>query len=128
MPSKCALIVDDDRPIRGLLKSSFRRHGIECDEAEDGSVAIDRLREKQYHVILLDLMMPKVDGFEVIKFMEEERIETPVLVLSAAAQTHLKKVESPVVREVLRKPFDLNALTARVLEVCGLPVPPDIRA
>ena len=123
----CALIVDDDRPIRGLLKLTFKRHGIECDEAEDGSVAIERLRAKTYEVVLLDLMMPKVDGFQVIKFIEREKPETPVLVMSATSQSHLSKLSSPVVRDIVRKPFDLNAVTVLVLEICGLPVPADLR-
>ena len=126
MPDKCALVVDDDLAIRRLLIATFVRRGIAVDEANDGDVAIQRLSEKSYDVVLLDLMMPKVSGFEVLQHMDSTDSTTPVIVLSAASQKFLEKVDSQRVKAVVRKPFDLNALILAVLALCEMPEPQDL--
>ena len=60
------LVADDDQSIRQLLCTIVRRERLEVDCVSDGQEAIDHLREHDYSVILLDLMMPRVDGFAVI--------------------------------------------------------------
>ena len=126
MPDKCALVVDDDLAIRRLLIATFVRRGIAVDEANDGDVAIQRLSEKSYDVVLLDLMMPKVSGFEVLQHMDSTDSTTPVIVLSAASQKFLEKVDSQRVKAVVRKPFDLNELILAVLALCEMPEPQDL--
>ena len=126
MADKCALIVDDDHAIRRLLVSALIRRGVDLDEANDGDIAIEKLRQKKYDVVLLDLMMPRVNGFEVLRTMADEGLSTSVVVLSAASQVFLDDVKSPLVTRVFRKPFDLYEVEIEVLKQCGLPIPPDL--
>src|SRR5688572_693088 len=123
MAEKCALVVDDDGAIRRLLVTALSREGIALDEAADGLVAMERLHTKKYDVVLLDMMMPKMNGVEVLAQMEREQINTPVIVISAASDRYLGTIESPLVTKVLRKPFDLNSLVAEVAKFCGVTTP-----
>jgi CheY-like chemotaxis protein len=120
MAEKCALVVDDDSAIRRLLVTALSREGIALDQAADGLVAMERLHTKTYDVVLLDMMMPKMNGVEVLAQMEREHIDTPVIVISAASDRYLGTIESPLVTKVLRKPFDLSDLVAEVVKLCGI--------
>ena len=120
MAEKCALIVDDDSAIRRLLVTALSREGIALDQAADGLVAMEHLHAKTYDVVLLDMMMPKMNGVEVLAQMEREHLDTPVIVISAASDRYLGTIESPLVMKVLRKPFDLSALVAEVVKLCGI--------
>ena len=121
MSDFCALVVDDDRSIRALLAAAFRRYGITTEEAEDGEIAISKLQTHSYDVIVLDLMMPKVNGVEVLAFMTENGLATPVIVISAASEKFLNTVDDNRVLEIIRKPFNLHDVTAKVLLLCGHP-------
>jgi DNA-binding response OmpR family regulator len=120
MAEKCALVVDDDSAIRRLLVTALSREGIALDQAADGLMAMERLHTKTYDVVLLDMMMPKMNGVEVLAQMERERFDTPVIVISAASDRYLGTIESPLVMKVLRKPFDLSSLVAEVVKLCGI--------
>jgi DNA-binding response OmpR family regulator len=128
MSAKCALVVDDDAPIRALLRVSLRKYGLTIDEASNGAIALDQLRANKYDIVLLDLMMPVMDGFDVLAAMERESIEVPVIVMSAASREHIQRAESPLVRLIFRKPFDLREITAHVLAECGIAVPAQLLA
>jgi CheY-like chemotaxis protein len=107
------LVVDDDRAIRLLVNSIFSRNGYAVELAEDGAQAITRLKTNSYDVIVLDLMMPVVNGFEVLGWMRESRPGTSqscVIVLTAAAQRDLKQLDQHSVYATIRKPFDLQQL------------------
>jgi CheY-like chemotaxis protein len=128
MPGKYALVVDDDAPIRALLRVSLKKYGMTIDEAANGSIALDRLRTNKYDIVLLDLMMPVMDGFDVLATLERESIEVPIFVMSAASREHIQRAQSPLVRLIFRKPFDLREITAHVLAECGLEVPAQLLA
>lgn len=106
------LVADDDHSIRQLVRTIIRRENIEIDCAADGQEAIDKLQEREYAVILLDLMMPRVDGFGVIEYL---RTHPPahkpvVLVITAYADQKFKEVDADLVAGVLRKPFEVADL------------------
>ena len=61
------LVVEDDKPISDLIKMSLKRVGHLCDTALDGEIAIDKINEKTYDLILLDIMLPKVNGFRIYR-------------------------------------------------------------
>ena len=121
MANNCALVVDDDDAIRRLLVAILRRRGIDADAAGDGEQALARMKAKTYDVMVLDLMMPKMTGFEVLEKMEELGIKTSVIVLSAASLDRLGEVDSPLVMRVIRKPFEVEDLVSEVLRKCGSP-------
>lgn len=106
------LVADDDPSIRQLLCTIVRREHLDVDCVSDGQEAIDRLREHDYTVILLDLMMPRVDGFGVIEYLRHHppKNKPVVLVITAYADQRFKKVDPNIVAGVIRKPFEISEL------------------
>ena len=113
-----ALIVDDDEPIRQMLTKIVERQNIEVDEARDGAEAIERIDHDGYCVILLDLMMPRVDGFAVLRHLQEQHPEKlkRTIVASAIPETEIvKRFDVPVYR-IHSKPFDIQRLVTDIKE------------
>ncbi|HET7712913.1 MAG TPA: response regulator [Thermoanaerobaculia bacterium] len=106
------LIVDDDPSIRQLVGTIVRREHLTVDTASDGGEAIALMEKHAYSVILLDLMMPRVDGFGVIDYLREHppARKPVVLVVTAYADQTFKKVDATIVAGVLRKPFEVADL------------------
>jgi DNA-binding response OmpR family regulator len=113
------LIVDDDPSIRRLLATLAEREGIHVDTAADGGEAIALLAEHPYALVLLDLMMPRVNGFAVIDWLADNaREHKPVVfVISAYADHMYRSVDTSVVSGVLRKPFDVAEVGSLVRHV-----------
>ncbi len=117
MSNKRVLIVEDDPAVRQIVRVLLERDRIEVDVAEDGERAVALLREKKYATVLLDLLLPRMDGRAVIEFMREHAAETPVVVLTAV--TDSADLDPRVVRVVLQKPFEareLRKVVSAVLE------------
>jgi DNA-binding response OmpR family regulator len=113
-----ALVVEDDPAIRRLVGKLLRRHDVDIDTAADGRTAIDKLRTNDYSVLVLDLMVPELNGFDVIDHIKNEGNRTPVAVVSAVSQQALTKLDLDVVKVVISKPFDVDEFTKAVLELC----------
>src|SRR5438128_581253 len=110
------LVVDDDASICELLSSVLRRHGLQVDVASDGQQALDLLRETSYAVVLLDLIMPVLDGFAVLDRMDEERRSLPVvLVVTGADRSAISELDPQRIHGIVRKPFDSEELADLVL-------------
>ena len=77
------LLVEDDRNLRGFLKKAFREEGCAVDECESGDRALDRALRRSYDCIVLDLMLPGLDGFSVVEQLRQRSVHTPVLILTA---------------------------------------------
>jgi len=110
-PERRALVVDDDAGIRILLSRILTRHGYVVDSVHDGAEAIEQLLQHDYAVITLDLMMPRIDGFAVIKYISEHlpaKLDN-VIVMTAFGSNALERV-CPPVRRFIEKPFDLDRL------------------
>lgn len=114
-----ALVVDDDAGIRILVTRILSRHGYEVDAVKDGAEAIEKLLQQDYAVIVLDLMMPRIDGRGVVRYLTEHRPEAlpNVIVMTAYGETAIRTVCPPVVR-FIAKPFDISRLLAEATE-CG---------
>ena len=110
--NKRVLIVDDDESIRLMVERVLRRENIEVDSARDGFEAIEKLACNDYSAILLDLMMPRVDGLGVLEFLERHRPELSpaVIVMSANVPGATDAAREGRVARVLAKPFDLSEL------------------
>jgi len=106
------LVADDDQAIRQLVCTIVKREGLDVDCAADGAEAIEMLREHEYAVLLIDLMMPRVDGFGVIEHLRTNpsSYKPVVLVISAYADQKFKEVDPTVVTGVVRKPFEVADL------------------
>ena len=113
------LVVDDDDSIRNLLLTLLRRRSVVCDGAADGEQAIECLEQASYSLILLDLMMPKMDGFQVIRELRMRGNTTPIVVVTAAGQARVSTLDPHQVKAVLSKPFEISQLVDTVLSLCA---------
>jgi len=105
---KRVLIVEDDPAVRQIVRVLLERDGIEVDIAEDGERATALLGERTYAAVLLDLLMPRLDGHGVISFMRDKALETPVVVVTAVSDS--EDLDPQIVRVVLQKPFEAREL------------------
>jgi len=110
------LLVEDSLILRANLAEHLRAQGSSVDEAEDGVVALAYLRRYAYDVVILDLMLPKVDGLEVLRDMRAAGMSSRVLVLSARDQI-ADRVEALNLGadDYLVKPFAQSELESRLL-------------
>ncbi len=115
---KRALVVDDDDPIRTMLANVVQRQDLDVDTARDGAEAIERLDDNGYSVIVLDMMMPRVDGFGVLEHLEAHHPEklSRTIIASAVPESEIrKKFHLPVYR-IHAKPFDMRLLIDDIRE------------
>ena len=116
-PSETAvLVVEDDSSIRRLVKMVLQREGYRVEQAADGVEAVLKLGLADYDVIILDLMMPNLDGFAFISTMAEadpQRLRR-IIVTSAASPGVIKERMKGAPFDLLPKPFDIDQLASRV--------------
>ncbi|HYR30248.1 MAG TPA: response regulator [Thermoanaerobaculia bacterium] len=115
---KRALVVDDDDPIRTMLAKVVERQNLDVDTARDGEEAIERIDDDGYSVILLDLMMPRVDGYGVLKHMEKhcpEKLGCTIIASAVPESEILKRFNLPIYR-IHAKPFDMARLIEDIRE------------
>ncbi|MFC3798857.1 response regulator transcription factor [Cohnella sp. GCM10012308] len=109
------LIVDDEPGIRELIRLHMKRAGWETLEAPSGRLAIDTVRDRHVGLLILDLMMDDGDGFEVLRYMRENRPETLIVALSARREIQDKiEVLGLGADDYVTKPFSPMELVARV--------------
>ena len=104
------LVIDDDLAIRVLLQAVLKRMKFTVELAEDGQVGLDKLKHDGYDLILLDLMMPRVNGYEFIdRIGQEYPEERPhIIVFTAAGKRGVEKIPPDAVCNSILKPFDLE--------------------
>ena len=109
------LVVDDDDAIRALVTRVLQRHQYLVEQASNGEEAMSKLRQSKFAVVVLDLMMPIMSGFDVIEQLSTESPLQPVVVMSAASDRDFQRVSgAAVVQSVIRKPFELSELLEAV--------------
>ena len=113
-----ALLVEDDAGIRRLVERLLERRGIEVDSATDGETALAKLGSGRYKILILDLMVPKVNGFEIIDYIKEHKLDLPVAVVSAVSQQALTRLDLDIVKVVIPKPFDVDEFTRAIIKLC----------
>ncbi|MCI8658010.1 MAG: response regulator transcription factor [Oscillospiraceae bacterium] len=107
------LIVEDEKPISNLIRMSLTKEGFLCTCAYDGAAAADLLEKNTYDLILLDVMLPEVDGFELMEYIRP--MEIPVIFLTAKASVHDRvKGLRLGAEDYIVKPFDTIELLARI--------------
>ena len=121
MAAPRALVVDDDAPIRMLLATLIAQQGYTVETAGDGEEAIKRLSADAYALVLLDLMMPRVDGYTVLQHMRESKpdlLRCTIIASAVPEREIVKKVADPVYR-IHIKPFDMSRLITDIRS-CGV--------
>jgi CheY-like chemotaxis protein len=112
------LIVDDDYAIRTLLSRTLERAGLRCGVAVDGVAATERIEHTDYALVLLDLMMPRLDGIGFVDCLRDRQrrggARPVVLFMTASPDRRDLTSTGDMVQAVLPKPFDLHG----VVELC----------
>lgn len=116
------LIAEDDPGLQKLLATALRRRRVEVETASNGEEAIRLLAEHDWLVLVLDLMMPIVSGFDVIAWLagHPDRKPKMSLVVSAMDREVLQQLDPTVVNAIIFKPFDVAFLAAYVKTACEL--------
>ena len=105
------LVVDDEPAIRALVAKIVERAGYRADLARDGADAIAKLERQPYSVLIVDLMMPIMDGYGVVDWVKRHADPKPaIIVVSAGDSAALRRLDGSVVHSVIRKPFDVDVL------------------
>ena len=108
------LVVDDEEKIRNVIKEYAQFEGYEIDEACDGMEAIVKCKNNNYDIIIMDIMMPKLDGFSSIKEIKKIK-NIPVIMLSARGEEYDKLFGFEIgIDDYVVKPFSPKELMARI--------------
>lgn len=111
---KKALVVDDEKLIVKGLRFSLEQEGMEVDCAYDGEEALERAREKEYDIVLLDVMLPKLDGFQVCQQIREFS-NMPIIMLTAKGEDMDKILGLEYgADDYITKPFNILEIKARI--------------
>lgn len=107
------LIAEDEEPIAILIRMNLKKAGYACECAYDGQEAADRMEEGHYDLLLLDIMLPKINGYELMEYAKS--IQLPVIFITAMDSTENKvKGLKMGAEDYLAKPFEIVELLARV--------------
>ena len=113
------LIADDDTALRGLLRLVALRCGFQVDTAANGREALERLASNNYLIAILDLMMPVVNGYEIVQRLADVEKRPAVLVVTAMADAHLPRMDGKVVHSIIRKPFDIDMISSVLTDLAS---------
>ena len=107
------LIVEDEKPISNLLAANLKKSGYHCECVFDGGAAADILEKQYFDLILLDVMLPKIDGFELMTYIKTFDVPVIFLTAKASVEDRVKGLKLGA-DDYLTKPFEIVELLARV--------------
>ena len=115
------LVVDDDDVVRELIATILRRAGMHAECVADGDAAFRQLRTNSFDAVILDLMLPRLNGFEILREIKSSlpHLLPRVVVVTAAAEQTLRDFDATGIRKLLRKPFDIDELVTEVVNCTG---------
>jgi DNA-binding response OmpR family regulator len=109
------LVIEDEAKVASFIKTGLEEEGYQVDTAQDGKTGLDLLKGSNYDIVLLDLMIPEVDGLEVLKQLRSWGMNTPVLIITAkTAKEDVVKGLDTGSDDYLTKPFSFDELLARI--------------
>ena len=109
------LLVEDDVSLSNAVKRILEQQSYRVDAVYDGLAAVDYAKGAEYHLIILDVMLPKLDGFEVLRILRKDGVNTPILMLTARSTVPDKVTGlNGGADDYMTKPFDTDELLARV--------------
>ena len=116
--SRRVLVVDDDRDVRDILFAVLQQRGIAADCVTNGREALELIAQHPYVVVVLDLMMPEVDGFTLLETLRDGGRMPVVLVLTATDQSTTDGLDATLIHGLIRKPFEPEEI-ADVIAACA---------
>jgi DNA-binding response OmpR family regulator len=120
---KRILVVEDDDAIRTLLVTVLNRRGFLVDAARDGAAGMELLARGDYALLLLDLMMPRMSGWEVMDILAEWAPEKRPVIIILTAGTEPRAFRPNLVSLTIRKPFDVDSLADAVAACLSIASP-----
>lgn len=115
---KHILVVDDEPSIVILLEYTLKQAGYKVSIARDGKVAYDMISSQNFDLVLLDIMLPKMDGMEVCRRIRQERIQVPIIMLTAKSEEYDKIIGLELgADDYITKPFSPREVIARIKAV-----------
>ena len=128
--NNCVLVVEDDPPLRKLITVTLQRENLAVAAVTDGAEAIEHLGRERYRVVLLDLMMPRVNGWKVMEWLKEHPARRPrtVIIVTAFDQKVFAALDPLMVNAIIIKPFDTDELGGYVRRCCELDIERDRRS
>jgi|SRR5690554_39882 len=109
------LLVEDDDALRFIVKDNLEQNEYQVDIAEDGKEAIDLFSKNEYHLIILDVMLPKIDGFKVAEHIRNENENIPIIFLTARSMTEDKITGLSIGGDdYIPKPFSMEELLLKI--------------
>ena len=112
------LVVEDDSNARQTISIALERKGLRVMVVEDGVEAMRVLALRRFCVLLLDLVLPKADGYAVIAYVKANMPEVPVIVMTSLSADELSGLDRSIVKNVLFKPLPMEEMADRVQGVC----------
>ena len=114
-PTVKILLVEDDEALRFIVQDNLEQKNYEVNVAENGEVALDLFSKNNYHLIILDIMLPKIDGFEVAKKIRETDQQVPIIFLTARSMTE-DKIKGLTIGgdDYIPKPFSMEELLLKI--------------
>ena len=117
-PGPLVLVVDDDERLRSLLRVSLELEGYSVREAESGEAALVEIADEAPELVLLDLVMPGIDGWQLLRELQERHGSIPVIMFSGSLdESSAGEAEDRGARGFIRKPFDPDDLLARARKI-----------
>jgi CheY-like chemotaxis protein len=115
------LTVEDSATVRKLIRVHLKGSGFIIDEAGNGAEGIKMLGKTQYDLVIIDLVMPVMDGITMLRMKDAMLNKTPVIVLTAEVNEELNRaMANPCVMDYLKKPMDANALRVAISQILSL--------
>lgn len=109
------LIVDDEELIRNVIKEYLVLNDYEYGEAENGKQAVEKIKNENYDIVIMDIMMPEMDGFKAVKKIREFNKEIPFIMLTARSEEYDKLMGFDLgIDDYVTKPFSPKELLARI--------------
>lgn len=119
MPGRI-LLVEDDESVRQEFSRALRKRAIEIDELTDGEIAVEAIRSGRYDLVVLDLRLPKKDGFEILRAVRDEFPKPVVLALSASREDVERVAGDRSVMACINKAFALSNLDPVIAAIAAV--------
>lgn len=118
---KDVFVTEDDPSLRFSIALALERAHLIIDVSEDGAQAIGLLDSRTYSALVLDLRIPKIDGYGVVAHLKEHYPGTPAIIVTGRQPDELSGLDTSIVRNVLFKPLDLAKLVSQIKALCRPP-------